>query len=52
MRIMCEVKNGSVGEIIGYTNNSDYVSIIFPDDTYSKSVPKQDIIKAEVIIDE
>ena len=52
MRILCKVKNGWVGEIINYSNDSNTVSVLFPNDSYSKSVPKQDIIETEVFIDE
>ena len=52
MHILCKVKNGWVGEIVSYSNDSNTVSVLFPNDFYSKCVPKEDIIKAEVIINE
>lgn len=51
MHIMVKTKFGTIGEIVNYSINVGVVSVKFPDDPYSKTVPVEDIIEAEVILE-
>lgn len=51
MHIMVKTICNTVGEIVNYNNENDTVSVKFPDDSYSKTVPVEDIIEAEVILE-
>lgn len=50
MKILCKTKKGTVGEIILYSIDSPVVSVLFPSDQYSYTVPKEDIVETEVIL--
>lgn len=49
MKIVCKTRFGNHGEVVMYSVDSDYMSVLFDNDSYTTAVLKDDVVSMEVV---